>query len=484
VRHRTGPALLEAAGLPPSAKVSEGPVLVDNVALAACNATRDEDDPTKVQVFARVLNFRNDFVSTRVQLNLLVNGQLRSVYEQKLEPDREKNRDLRLPPRTVKAVKVNEPDEYRLQTVPTERSVTFDLADLDDTANVVVHLRLLSVGDQLPLDDEAWVVVSAVRKARVLIVGRANDVLQKFFDQPATRDVADVTYLSPSDLAKDSYRKPAHEGAYDLILFDRCGPEKEEDMPRSNTFFIAYPPPPWKPDAVERFNNPQIRGWEGKHPLMRYLAALHDVGIDDAFRAKDLPPRTPRLMESDKDTALLFTLSRQSFTDLVMTFPIITDKDEYNTNWWKLPSFPLFLRNVLYVLGNVSDETGEETVRPGQVKTLRPDVPVSQVEVTDPEGKVQNLSRGTRADFAYGGTERVGIYRVGWDGKWQRSFAVNLLDPDESNIEPRTDLRFGAERVAAGEGRNQPRELWKWLLLVALGLLLAEWYIYNRRIYV
>jgi hypothetical protein len=61
---------------------------------------------------------------------------------------------------------------------------------------------------------------------------------------------------------------------------------------------------------------------------------------------------------------------------------------------------------------------------------------------------------------------------------------VNLLDANESNIEPRTDIKIGSDEVAAGEERRQPRELWKWLALAALGLLLVEWYVYNRRIYV
>ncbi len=221
-----------------------------------------------------------------------------------------------------------------------------------------------------------------------------------------------------------------------------------------------------------------------KHPIMRYLSALQEVGIAEAFKMKDLPSRTPRLVEIDQNNSLLFTLSRAPFTDLVMTFPIINDKGEWNTNWPLLPSFPLFLRNVLYALGNISDGASEETVQPGQVRILRPDVAVSQIDVTDPAGKTQTLSRGTRAEFSYGDTNQVGIYHVSWGGGRQRSFAVNLLDSEESNIEPRTSVHIGAESVVAGRERNQPRELWKWLVVSALGLILAEWYIYNRRVYV
>src|SRR5262249_22295764 len=181
----------------------------------------------------------------------------------------------------------------------------------------------------------------------------------------------------------------------------RCAPEREDDLPRANTFFIGAPPPPWKPETVERVTSPPIRGWMAKHPVLRYLAALQELGIAEAFRMKDLPPRTPRLIESDQNTALMLSLPREAFTDLVMTFPILTDKGEWNTNWPLHPSFPLFLRNVLYALGNVNDGTTEDLVQPGQVKTLRPDVSVTQIEILHPGEKKETLHRGSRIAVPY-----------------------------------------------------------------------------------
>jgi hypothetical protein len=37
---------------------------------------------------------------------------------------------------------------------------------------------------------------------------------------------------------------------------------------------------------------------------------------------------------------------------------------------------PLFMRNVLYTLGDVADAAGEERTQPGEVKPLRPDAAV------------------------------------------------------------------------------------------------------------
>lgn len=461
-----------------------GPEFVDNVALVSCDARRDEDDASKMQVFIRVLNYRNKAVQTRLQLEVFVDGELKSIPE----------KPLSLPAREIKEEKESEKDTPLIRDVPGEAAVTFDLKDLDDRSIVVLHAKLVKLRDQFPLDDEAWLVVGVVRKARVLLVGNPNQFLDDFFNQEAITEVAKIDRLTPDQLGKDAYLKPASNGVYDLVIFDRCGPDKEEDMPRSNTYFIGYPPPPWQPKpteevkepakGIEKLKNPHIKGWMNKDPVLQYLTGLQEVLIDEAFKMKDLPPRTPRLIETDRDTAILLKLNRESFTDLVQTFPIMTNTGECNTNWPLQPRFPLFLRNVLYSLGNISDAAAEETVQPGQVKTLRPDAEVRQIKVKTPAGAEHVLERGSRADFAFGATDQVGVYQVSWGDNVQRSFAVNLLDAEESHLEPRTLLKIGEENIAVGENRGQPRELWKWILLAAILFLVAEWYIYNRRVYI
>jgi hypothetical protein len=349
---------------------------------------------------------------------------------------------------------------------------------------MVLHARLLAVGDRFPYDDEAWLAVGMVRKARVLVVTPGNRFLDAFFADESAQQVATLARLAPADLGTEAYLKPAREGAYDLIIFDRCGPAREEDMPRANTFFMGRPPPPWAWAPEDKVEYPHIRGWQREHPVLQDLTALYEVGISEAYRMKDVPRRTPRLIETDRDMAVLLTLNRESFTDLVMTFPLLNEKNELLTNWPLQPSFPLFLRNVLRALGNFSDTAGEERVQPGQVKTLKPDAVLDRLTVVDPGGKEHLLERGKRADFNFGGTDQLGVYRVSWPDGTQRSFAVNLLDRDESNIEPRSLIQIGSQKIEAGQERGQPRELWPWLVLAALGLLLTEWYLYNRRIYV
>jgi hypothetical protein len=178
-----------------------------------------------------------------------------------------------------------------------------------------------------------------------------------------------------------------------------------------------------------------------------------------------------------------------------MTFPFVNDDGKLMTTWPTLPPFPGFLRNVLYQLGYVDEGIGGNIIHPADLVTLRPGASVEEMQI-DPPGadlrpdrlarrpEVDVLKREAEAAFLYKGADRLGIYRENWDGQAQRHFAVNLLDEQESNIEPRSSFRLGKEEITGTVERSQPRNLWKWVALAALGVLLLEWYIYNKRVHI
>lgn len=478
-----------------------GPEHANNVAIVGFSAVRladkggqrPGDDTARLQVLVQVRNYRARDAEVKLRLDVTAGGKLvHAAQEQKTIPAR----------RVVR----NEKDKSEgNKDEPGEGPFTFTLPPLDLRSSNVLRAYVEGAGDDFPLDDEAWLVVGLARKANVLIVGGNNPVLEAFFDQEAMKKLAKVKRLAPADLAQDSYRTAARSGAFDLVVFDRCMPEKEEDLPRAHTLCIDRPPLPWvRGDAG--LKNPFLMVSKKGHPLLRHVASLWDVGVSGAFRfgvrdnlpeaaakqfnldgqqrdRKALPPVT-RLVEAGGDVPVVFTLPRGPYTDLVLTFPLVSDRGDLMTNWPLHPSFPLFLRNVLLVLGNVGEGMGEAAVPPGEPMLLRPEAGVQWLEVTPPQGPAEKLQRGSRPDFIFAGTDRVGLYRVRRDDGGLHYFAVNLLDPQESSIEPRTRFKVGTDDIDAGQERSQPRDLWKWIVLAALGLLLVEWYVYNRRVHV
>jgi hypothetical protein len=453
-----------------------GPENVDNIGIVALSALRNEQDTSHIQVFVRVLNFRPAKAEVQLELEWRQPGQEGFTLRQ---------RELHLPPRKVTAG--NAERHEQAVDAPGEGVATFDLGEIDDAANAVVHARLRDLHDQFPLDDEAWLVVGVTRQARVLIVTPGNEVLRDFFDQEATQKVARVTYLAPADLGDEAkYRRPVQRGDFDLVIFDRCAPESEEAMPQANAFLIDAVPPPWRRADMPPLKDAPILNPSSRHPLMRHLTALNEIAYSEAFRfdLKDprVPPRTPRLLETDRETAVLFLLERRAFRDLVLTFPLVNAKGQWTTNWNLRLSFPVFLRNVLFELGHVRDAPAEENVQPGEVKTLRPDAAVKEVKVIGPDGMRQTIARGARPEFLYNNTDEPGTYRAEWAGG-ERRFVVNLLDAEESNTQPRDEVHIGAQHLASAAPRRQAHDIWKWCTVGALLLFALEWAAYNRRVF-
>jgi len=94
------------------------------------------------------------------------------------------------------------------------------------------------------------------------------------------------------------------------------------------------------------------------------------------------------------------------------------------------------------------------------------------------------VKRTNRPELTFADTDQLGVYAINFEQR-NRYLAVNLLDPDESNIEPLRSVRLGSEEIEQSQQvRRQPRDLWKWLVVPALLFLMLEWYIYNRRVYV
>jgi hypothetical protein len=115
--------------------------------------------------------------------------------------------------------------------------------------------------------------------------------------------------------------------------------------------------------------------------------------------------------------------------------------------------------------------------------------------VVAPGGERHDLKRHSLEPFQFHQTEQPGVYEVVEQDQVTSRFAVNLFDRQESDVRlrPSSDrdapngtqgLRIGDSSVPAEGLTPARRELWRPLLLAALFVLLAEWYIYNRRVYV
>ncbi|MEQ8786013.1 MAG: VWA domain-containing protein [Pirellulaceae bacterium] len=421
---------------------------VGNVGVVAFTTERNLEKPGQTQAFARLENFGAEDVT--VEAALFHNDRLRDV----------KNVD-----------------------VPANGSagVEYELTDLGGEGGLVDEgvLRLeVSTDDPLAVDDVAYAAMNPPRQARVLLVTPDNEAIKLALGTDEAIKLANVQIAQPALLETKAYDEQAASGAYDLVIYDRCRPKR---MPQANTLMFGVVPPgdDWK--AGELQGPPLIIDSDRVHPLMQFLE-VGNLRIIEGFSI-DRPPGSTVLVDSDIGPLVVIG-PREGFEDVVVGFEIFS-RDGVNTDWPKNRSFPVFMMNALKYLGGIRSSLATQSYKPGQAVVLRSTAPVPTVTVTAPSGRRTVLPRESENTFVYVDAEQPGIYAVqeGSQSKISRHFAVNLFDVPESNILPRA-IEMEHETIEGTSAWEPARiDLWKWILIGGLGLLLFEWWVFNRRVY-
>lgn len=424
-----------------------------NVGILAFSAERNVEKPQQFQVYGRLGNYSLEERSVEASLYL---------------------DDLLI--------------DARRTTIPPgeEGDVVFDM-DLTDGRPPEGTLRLTIAPegqDDLELDNVAYAALNPARKARVLFVTPGNGPWELALTTDAVAEIADVEIGAPALLETKEHQLAADEGRYDLILYDRVSPVRP---PQANAFYIASLPPGEQWSAGELEGPPILVDSDRAHPVMYLIEALSNIAIAEA-RTIEGPQGARTLLEADIGPVMQVA-PRGGFEDVVLGFSFYDQGDGgetlVNTDWPRKLSFPIFVQNVVGYLGGSRGALVANSVRPGESTTVRVDVPADRIEVVNPAGDVTPIERRGEATFIYPFTERTGVYGVRLPGKEiQRRFAVNLFDPRESDLAPAELKIGGGEALAASADWTPARnEWWKWVVLACLGLVIFEWWVYNRRVY-
>ena len=157
--------------------------------------------------------------------------------------------------------------------------------------------------------------------------------------------------------------------------------------------------------------------------------------------------------------------------------------DTLQSTWPLRISFPIFIQNALEWLNPSTGNASQMTIKAGEPLRLSLDDVPDAAQVTGPDGvaKTVSLEKDTR-EIVFGDTTKQGIYKLR-AGTNDLSFCVNLMDAAESDIRPRDELpigKFGAG-IAATTVQRANMELWRWIALAGLAVLLFEWWWYHKR---
>jgi Aerotolerance regulator N-terminal/von Willebrand factor type A domain len=442
--------------------VRAGSETPQNVAITSFSTSRNPDHPQKLQTFARIENFGTEKIECSASLYL--NGTLLDAQQ------------VSIPPREKQSAGAS--------------GVQFEMDDEDEG---VLKLEI-DVKDDFSLDNAAYTVLNIQRPARVLVVSPSmSKSMRLALSTDEATKVAQISYETPAFMESKGYQEGSSSGLYDLIMYDRCVPPAP---PQANTLFIGRVPnfPDWtakEQPAREKQGAPSIYNIDNVHPLTQ-LVDMPNVIIVDALDVT--PPKGGMSLIDANIGSLLSITPRQSFEDAVLGFELVTTADDGTdkptTDWSRRRSFPVFFMNALKYLGGVSLQANLSGVRPGEPYPIRTLVPVDRVRVKPPQGgRELEVLRETQQAITFTQTEDLGVYEVreGTGSQLSQQFAVNLFDARESDLLPAENIEIGHASVEkeVKQGRDAVRkELWKWIVMLGLGIVLLEWYIYNKRVYV
>jgi hypothetical protein len=466
-----------------------GSVEAKNLAITAFTTRRSDAHPEQRQAFVQVANFTEAVQKVTVEL------QLDGSFLDAKEVD-----------------------------VPANESVgvVFPLADAPPgklMARLKYELDTPTKHDVLAQDDIAYAALNDEKPGRVLVVTPGNVALEVALATERAHKLGNIEFQKPDVLTSDAYKRDSESGAYSLIVYDQCAPAS---APRANTLYVGRLPPgrTWrggdkaaaaeiakptpdggkaaaKEESPTKASAPQIVDWDRSHPMLASVE-LGNIEIADSIVLQP-PPGATVLIDSTAGP-IAAVAPRDAYQDAVLGFEIFGQGADgsrtANTNWPRMLSFPTFCLNTLEYLAGGSEDSQLASTRPGQPVELRTAGNVSELAVVDPSKKEYAVRRTAQDVFQFQNTGQLGVYDVKQGDQVIERFAVNLFDRQESDVRVRptqggetstikpADIKIGNIEVEATLGQTPARfEAWKIVLGCALFVLILEWYIYNRRVY-
>ena len=392
----------------------------DNLGVVQLDVKAHPDDPTRKAVFASVGNYSDQ--TQRTQLELRFNDRMLA------------SRSLTIQGGT---------NAQEVFLVPQTEDGVFSVS--------------ISAEDDLAVDNRASAVSIMPQPVRVLLVSSGNRFLEK-----SLRSIPNIELSVESALTGDA-------GDRDVVVLDGVLPAQ---WPKANVLAINVARPGWF-DSVGVVEYPAIVDAKATHALLRF------VNLDTVDIAKSMAVKTP-------SWALPIVESQQTPLVLAGEFErqgvVWIGFDTLESTWPLRIAYPIFMQNAVDWLNPALSDAAKLAVRSGEPFRLPLVEPVGAASVELPGGEEikLDLEEGAR-EILFGGTTKQGVYRI-TSGTNTTSFCVNLLDSAESDIKPREQLEFGKYGAVAATGSKKANvEIWRWIAMAGLCVLLFEWWFYHRR---
>ncbi len=314
----------------------------------------------------------------------------------------------------------------------------------------------IDANDVFALDDTVTAIARTPQAFRVLLVTEGNVFLEQAL---RLRSDFQLDVVAPS-----SYLGAT---AYAMTVFDRFSPRVLPEAP-----FIMVDPPPGSPLAGgSAVGIGRVRAIDAGDPLLTNVS-LQDVHI---ARSQVLTSTTfGRALITSVQTPLVL-VREQPFRQALFGF------DVHDSDFPLRIGFPILIQNLSEWM--LPPSIPSRSFHPDEVVTIVPAAGATSVAVVRPDGSRRAFATGLIATFAE--TDLIGVYTVEQvvAGKVDRSwFAVNLFSDSTSQLKPVDRLTLPPSRnTGAVRGAHRGlTEIWPWIVLAALGIVVLEWLAFHR----
>ncbi len=356
----------------------------------------------------------------------------------------------------------------------------------------MVTAQISGEGDALALDNEAYAIRPNTQPAPVTLVTQGNRFIKTALSLlpgvELTEQTPDFSSSQPGATAEPTPSpEPTPAFSQDqavaaLTIYDNV---PITALPITGSLlFIAPPASTTYFTTTGLVQAPVLRPVDLADPLLENLS-LDDVSILDAVRIP-LPNWATPVAAGDlngENVPLIFRGTVDGRRLAVIAF------DLRHSDLPLQVAFPLLWANLVDWLVPGSGSVVPTQVAPGETLTfIAPDGSQTAL-LTRPDGTTNRIQAENNR-FAISDTLQTGVYDLRFEStngnsngeEPTASFAVNLMSPQESAIQPASSLTGveSAENLAGQNPRQAIHEWWRPLALLALGFLFGEWIVYQR----
>jgi von Willebrand factor type A domain/Aerotolerance regulator N-terminal len=319
--------------------------------------------------------------------------------------------------------------------------------------------------DSLAADNTAYLDLPEARPLRVFV----PQSLPSY--RLALRGIEDIR-LFPQDTDDET------TGGFDLVMSDR---PRDLDIAARTRLSVGFIPP-----ELQRFielgtNGSAVVDWRRDAPVLQHVQLADLVVLDQPRFAGnagegDLENLGYEVLIHGQRGPLLV---RKQDSDGVR-FALL-----FHTDRSTLPyrvGFPIFVANVVQA---ALEQAGLAEARADRTGVLPPLTlaPGHRYEVQGPEQRVEQVAADDRGMVAGVRASRVGYYTILENGAQRRRVGACLLSPGESSLAGVEQIQFNErlEVAAATASVKTDRPLWPPLVMGALGVMLVEWWFYQKK---